>query len=266
MVVRLFGATSSPSVCNFALRKTALNAEGHFDDDVMSTVMKNFYVDDCLKSVESVAKAKSLICDLKSVLSSGGFHITKWMSNNKDVTMSIPKIDLAAGVKKLDLERDSLPIERALSVFWNAEDVVFEFKPVLKDVPSTRRGVLSLVSSFYDPLGLLSPVILPAKCLLQESCRLQLEWDDVLPVNLKESWKNWLQEIQSLKDFKITCCLKPEHFGEVTEAVLHHFSDASVTGNGIVSYLYLQNSRQKVHVSLLICKARVAPIRSQYHA
>ena len=261
MVVHLFGATSSPSVCNFALRKTALNAEGHFDDDVVSTVMKNFYVDDCLKSVESVAKAKSLICDLKSVLSSGGFHITKWMSNNKEVMMSIPKIDLAAGVKNLDLERDSLPIERALGVFWNAEADVFEFKPVLKDKPSTRRGVLSLVSSFYDPLGLLSPVILPAKCLLQESCRLQLEWDDVLPDNLKESWKNWLQEIQSLKDFKITGCLKPEHFGEVTEAVLHHFSDASVTGYGIVSYLYLQNSRQKVTVSLLISKAHVAPIK-----
>jgi hypothetical protein len=51
MAVHLFGATSSPSVCNYALRKAALDVKGHFDKEVIDTVLRHFYVDDCLKSV-----------------------------------------------------------------------------------------------------------------------------------------------------------------------------------------------------------------------
>ena len=34
----------------------------------------------------------------------------------------------------------------------------------------TRRGILSLVSSMYDPLGFAAPFTLPAKALLQDLC------------------------------------------------------------------------------------------------
>ena len=110
-------------------------------------------------------------------------------------------------------------------------------------------------------MGLLSPVVLPAKCLLQESCRLRLEWDDILPDNLRRSWESWLHEIECLKDFKVNRCLRPQKFGDVSEAVLHHFSDASESGYGTVTYLYLVNSHGRVHVTLVTAKSRVAPLK-----
>ena len=60
MEVHLFGATLSPACSSFALRRTAEDNIGEFGEEVVKTVKKNFYVDDCLKSVESSAQAINL--------------------------------------------------------------------------------------------------------------------------------------------------------------------------------------------------------------
>ena len=60
MVVHLFGAVSSPSVTNFALKRTATDNEEQYGTLVAETLQKNFYVDDCLRSVNSEGTAVEL--------------------------------------------------------------------------------------------------------------------------------------------------------------------------------------------------------------
>ena len=55
--------------------------------------------------------------------------------------------------------------------------IVFQFRITLKDRPATRRGILSAVSSVYDPLGFLAPFVLNRKRILQDICKLQVDWD-----------------------------------------------------------------------------------------
>ena len=57
MLVHLFGAISSPACANFALRRTAEDNKESFPSDVINTVKRNFYVDDCLKSLPSELEA-----------------------------------------------------------------------------------------------------------------------------------------------------------------------------------------------------------------
>ena len=78
MNVHLFVSTTSPSCANYALRQTAFDNQCHFSETVIDTLLRNFYVDDCLKSVETVPKAVSLVKDLQMLLRNGGFRITKW--------------------------------------------------------------------------------------------------------------------------------------------------------------------------------------------
>ena len=85
MVVHLFGAAFSPSCSNFALRKTAEDNTEHFPEAVVNTVKNNFYVDDCLKSLPSVDEAAQHAGDLRSLISRGGFRLTKWISNSRKV-------------------------------------------------------------------------------------------------------------------------------------------------------------------------------------
>lgn len=56
--------------------------------------------------------------------------------------------------------------------------------------------------------------------------------------------------------------MKPGEFGKVMSAQLHHFLDANGEGCGVVSYLLLHNQQGFVHSTLLMSKARVAPLKS----
>ena len=59
-------------------------------------------------------------------------------------------------------------MERALGVSWDPNTDMLVFKVVNKNVPETKRGILSMVSSIFDPMGLFAPVIVNAKLLIQE--------------------------------------------------------------------------------------------------
>ena len=76
MLVHLFGGASSPSRANYALKKTAEGNKEDFDAVTIATVKRNFYVDDCLKSVPTNPKAVKLVGELRELLSRGGFHLT----------------------------------------------------------------------------------------------------------------------------------------------------------------------------------------------
>ena len=233
----------------------------HFPREVVNSVNKNFYVDDCLKSLPSTEEALQHASDLRCLLSRGGFRLTKWISNSRRVLDAIPEAERAKDVKNLDLTKEDLPVERALGVRWCIETDTFGFKIDLKHSPPTRRGILSVMSSVYDPLGLAALFVLPAKRLLQDLCREKLRWDDAIPSNYQVSWERWLADLPKLSKFSVERCLKPDGFGVITSSQLHHFADASEIGYGSVSYLRLVNGRNEANCSFLCAKSRVAPLK-----
>ena len=261
MTVHLFGATSSPGCANFALKSTANDFEEEFGASAADFLRNDFYVDDGLKSVPLVDEAVKLIASVKQMCSRGGFRLHKFVSNSKEVIRRIPEQDRADGVKELDLDLDSLPLERALGVHWCVESDCFQFTIVLQDKPCTRRGILSTVSSIFDPLGFVAPLLLDGKSILQELCRREVGWDDPIPDEVKVKWEKWRSDLLEVQRITIPRCYKPDNFGRVVNAQLHHFSDASVKGYGQCSYLRLVNENQKVHCSFVMGKSRVAPLK-----
>ena len=117
----------------------------------------------------------------------GGFRLTKWLLNKRKVVESFPELDRAASVRDLDF--DHTVTERALGVQWRVTSDTFGFKIATKDKPPTRRGILSVISLIYDPLGFVAPFHLSAKILLQNLCRKQLGWDDLIPEEDLIRWK-----------------------------------------------------------------------------
>ena len=257
MTVHLFGATSSPSCCSYALKKTAEdNIE--FSKEVIDTVNRNFYVDDCLKSSPTKEEAIGLVKELPALLSRGGFRLTKWLSNEREVLSSVPDNERAPCVS-LDLEK--LPKDSALGVQWNTETDSLGFRSGnLK--ANTRRGILSFVASVYDPLGLVAPVVLPAKRVLQELCRQSYGWDEEIPKEVAAKWQAWQNEFQSLSTIEISRCYKPPGLKAIKSVELHHFSDASIEGYGTASYLRYEDIDGNVHCSLVMGKSRVTPLKT----
>ena len=126
---------------------------------------------------------------------------------------------------------------------------------------ATKRGILSFISSIYDPLGMVSPFILTAKIILQNLCREKIGLDDEIPCTAVSRWNNWIKELPQLAELKVQRCFKPENFGEVKTVELDHFSDASEDGFGAVSYVRTVNHESKIHCSFGIGKSRLAPLK-----
>ena len=102
------------------------------------------------------------------------------------------------GAKDKDLT-GSLPIERALGIFWDAENDVIKFKIDLKDQPVTNRGMLSVVSSIYDPLGLACPFLLQGRWFFECFCQVMHGWDEMVPDNICQKWKAWKSSLKGLE-------------------------------------------------------------------
>ena len=261
MTVHLFGAGSSPGCSNFALKRTAEDGEKEFGARAAETLKKNFYVDDALKSVPTEKDAIELVQAVKGMCAKGGFNLTKFVSNSREVMMSVPPEDRAKEVKGLDLSIDKLPIERALGVHWCIESDAFKFRIELKDKPCTRRGILATISTIFDPLGLIAPVVLVGKQILQEICHGK-GWDEPIDGEVLAKWERWRSQLPLLEQLGIPRNFKPPHFGRIVTAQLHNMSDASRTGYGQCSYLRLVDENGRIHCSLVLGKARVAPLRS----
>ncbi|KAL9970517.1 hypothetical protein ACROYT_G022904 [Oculina patagonica] len=183
------------------------------------------------------------------------------MSNRREVLEAIPIEERAKGVRELDLKVDPLPLERALGVMWCVENDSFQFRIELDGRPFTRRGILSTVSSIYDPNGYVSRVTLKGKQILQQMWRDKLDWDSPIPASLRPKWEMWLKDVVNLEKLEIQRCFKPDKFGQIQECEMHHFSDASKEGYGQCSFLRLVNEEDQAHCSFVIGKARVAPIK-----
>lgn len=166
ITVHLFGVTSSPGCANLALRTAADDCRDDLGVEAASFIKENFYVDDGLKSVPTVPEVIKLIKNGTEMCLRGGFRLHKFTSNSKEVVESIPEALLAKEIKDIDLNCDLLPPERVLGVEWNIENEAFKFRITLKDKPLTRHGILSTVSSVYDPHGFAAPFLLQGKLRL----------------------------------------------------------------------------------------------------
>ena len=121
MHTHIFGASSSPAVVTYALQKTADDNVADFSADAVETVKMCFYVDDCLKSVASVEKGIWLTAELRALTQRGGFRLTKWVSNCKELMSSIPESEWSKNLKSVNLDYESLPSEKAFGVSWGFE-------------------------------------------------------------------------------------------------------------------------------------------------
>ena len=150
MCFHLFWADSFHRSGKYALRKAAVDNSSRNGNDAAAAIMKKFYVDDLLKSVEDEGYMKDLMKRIRKMCSAGGFNLTNFIiSNNKLALMSIPENHRREGVKDADLVNEELPTKRALGVHWNVEKYQLCFKLNLKTAIITRRGMLSTLRSFF---------------------------------------------------------------------------------------------------------------------
>ena len=257
MTSHLFGGVWCSSSSTFALRQTVSDLPG--DSIIKDTVINGFYVDDLLKSVQNSSEVIQVMDETKRVIARGGFNLTKFVTNDVSVLEKIDVCDRATDVKDIVPGMQC----KALGVRWRISQDTFHYVVKERDDSEqiTRRVILSRVSSMYDPLGQISPIVLKGKLLFQEATRLGLALDDSVPNDLAEKWTLWYSSLCELEKLNFPRCIIPPGFEEGV-AELHHFSDASSVGYGACSYIRIVSPDGRIHVALIASKGRLAPIKT----
>ena len=240
-----------------ALDLTLRDYGGHLSPATRHSLSRGFYVDDLLISTTDVKQAGILQQEARQLLAKGGFNLTKWGSSHEDVLLDVPVEERGPAFKEIGQPT----LDRALGVHWNPEADYFTFVTQPRVSPFTKRGILSQLSSLYDPMGIASPFILRARLIFQQLCRQHSDWDDDLPSHLQPAWETWLQELPQLVNIQLPRCVNSAR-GEDHVFRLHHCCDASEAAYGVVSYLVTYGPANEIISStFLLGKARLAPLK-----
>jgi hypothetical protein len=187
-----------------------------------------------------------------------GFKMRKWVSNSKEVLKRLaPEV---VGMGTVELPGGSSVCERTLGIKWLVEADEFSFQFQKENRSVTRRVILSATAGMFDPLGLVSPLILTAKIILQQLCKLGLGWDVPVEGELLQRWLNWEDAVVGLGEIKFNRCMLPLGSSKSGSRQLHIFADASEVGYGVAAYIRYE-SHGVIESNLLMAKSRVAPLK-----
>ena len=252
------------STANYCLQRYVVdNTGGEFSDEALYTVKRSFYVDDMCKAVDSVTQGISLAIELIKLLGTGGFKLTKWASNSAEVLKAISELDPELNISTvvdLSLDDKDKVTQRTLGVQWNVKRDMFVFEGIEMKCVTTKRGILSAISTVFDPLGFLAPFVLRAKLILQSLWEKGLDWDEPIDEDDLREWQQWVTELQELSNVELKRCFWPAGFKTV-RFVLHTFADSSERAYGAVCYLQMISDTGEIHVGIVMSKTRVAPVK-----
>lgn len=250
-----YGVNSAPFLALRVLRDVADRSCSE-SPSVQNVLRLQTYMDDICAGADTLEDARELQSNLVQVLNKHGFELKKWSSNTHELLVGIPSEDCASGSMLFEGEKVAIQV---LGLQWNpGEDSLgYDFSSI--PFVFTKRGVLSVIARIFDPLGLLAPVLLLAKHLMQSIWRSKVAWDDNLPSDITESWSQFVSELHSLSLLRV-----PRFVGirSGSTYLLCGFCDASVHGYAALVYLRAAHSDGQVSVYLLGAKTKLAPIHA----
>lgn len=240
-----YGMKSSPFNSTRALKQCGLDNASELPK-AAKVIQKHFYVDDLLTTAHSKEEAMTLQREIVQALKQGGFELTKWHSNVKEIR---------------EVEEEMLTLSdkqnpSVLGLQWNQHRDTLNYKTEYRLQPEvlTKRSIARESARVFDPLGYLAPVTILAKLILQRLWRLKLDWDVPLA---EEETTDWIRFHANLKDIKEIEIPRWIRFSPGMTIELHAFADASSIALGTVVYAKVAN-KDETYTSILTAKSRVA--------
>ncbi|XP_011405271.1 PREDICTED: uncharacterized protein LOC100637172, partial [Amphimedon queenslandica] len=209
----------------------------------------------------------------KTLFKEGGFNLRKFVTNSESLRVKIKehqKSSTSTNEQDMSdtdttLRKDQSDTERerehkVLGVLWDPmrDEIIVGFGEIALEAHSvnpTKRSIVSIVGKFYDPLGILSPVIIRFKILFQELCREKRDWDEPITGPLLTRWHMLINDLKASESVRIKRCVSEQQ----GMCELIGFCDASMAAYAAVVYLKDGNGVVRV----IAAKTRVAPLKTQ---
>ncbi|XP_065213370.1 uncharacterized protein LOC135840671 [Planococcus citri] len=256
-----FGVSSSPYQATRCLTYLAETEKIKYPL-AYPVLLKDTYIDDIISGGNTISETLKIQEQLKELVESAGLPLSKWSANHPSLLEQIP-----------DSQREKLKILSlggetgitTLGMCWlPKEDEIFVKIKDIEGEVKTKRQLLGKISSIYDPLGLIGPITIIARLLMQLIWSVTidqktLDWDDAIPDNILDQWKVFSSQLNLLSQIRIPRYLftpEDQFFCE-----LHGFADASEQAYGAVVYIKSVDIKGNVNIKLISSKSRVASLK-----
>jgi len=245
-----YGMASAPFLAIRCLHQLA-NENQDKHPEASKVIREDFYVDDLLTGSDEISTLRQLKGELIEILQSAGFRLHKWNTNEPSI------FEGSTEVQELPKNEET----KTLGICWNTTDDCLQYRisTVKGDQRATKRTVLLTIAQIFDPLGLMGPVTIRTKIILQQLWQLKIGWDESLPMNLHTTWRQYQEQMNEMESISIprhVMCKNPQTIE------LHGFCDASEAAYGACIFIRSINQTGDVTTRLLCAKSRVAPLKS----
>ena len=235
----LFGLTCSPFLLNGTVK---CHLRKYLKDEnivkYIERLLKDLYVDDSINSFDEIADCIEFYNVAKSCLADAGMEMRKWKTNDVNLQQYLSSAENNTRPDENSIRNNNYP--KVLGINWdtNSDTFIFDFYNIYSnalELQITKRNVLKISATFFDPLGFLIPILLPLKILFKNICLQKINWDDELPTTLMKQWTIYLNELNSLQKLEINrhvlcCCCR--------DVELHGFCDSS--GSAYCAAVYVR--------------------------
>ncbi|KAF2895061.1 hypothetical protein ILUMI_11114 [Ignelater luminosus] len=199
-----YGCKSSSYLATRCLKQLAEECK-ESNKSVSELINKSLYVDDLIYSGVDAVSVKNLMRETMKVFGSAGIQLRKFISN---VPAALPK-PAQINVEYFTINLKETETTKALGLQWVLQpDVLkysFEFNAAQDTV--TKRFILSTIARVFDSIGLISPILVKGKILMQKLWQDKLGWDGpIIDGSLKQYWESLLQDLRRIHELEIPRC------------------------------------------------------------
>ncbi|KAJ8929013.1 hypothetical protein NQ314_018324 [Rhamnusium bicolor] len=218
-----YGTSAAPFLATRCLIKLANDEIANYPV-ASAALLSDTYVDDILSGSNTMTGFIDLKSQLIDLLALAGFKLHKWFSNEPSVISDVTSV--STNDTNVNITDNDLSV-KTLGLSWSPMSDHFQFSSPQNSyiTDCTKRNVLSFIGKIFDPLGLVGPIVVQGKLLLQQIWARKLNWDDVLPLDILKEWLKFETNILQMNNIHIPRWLFAH--GSVTAVELHAFSDSS---------------------------------------
>uniref|UniRef100_A0A1I7TE92 Integrase catalytic domain-containing protein n=1 Tax=Caenorhabditis tropicalis TaxID=1561998 RepID=A0A1I7TE92_9PELO len=238
-----FGITSSP----FLLAITILSYMELYPHPLNSKITENLYVDNVLLAVDTLEELADSQQGSKEIFRKMHMNLREYLCNSPEIMKLIPECD-----------RAKVSTCKLLGLMWNSisDTLTLKIAKPPAGIP-TKRQLASFQASTYDPMGFVSPLVVPVKSLMAEVWKTTTKWKDPIPDHLLPQWEK-VKAMFTDTSYTIPRLVTPPG-GKFQKVTLVMFSDASKDHYATCAYLRFEYSGNRVHTQLIFSRTRMRP-------
>jgi len=244
-----FGLRCAPTLLMLALYKIlVIDAESDSTDlaQLKKSMYQLLYVDNGALCADSEVQLTQMYNKLEPIFSNYCFAVQQLCTNS---------VELQNNIDSVTSETLSTEV-KLLGMLWNRNtDELYSRCISLNIDACTKRDILSSIASQYDVHNLNGPLLNRSRLFLHKlQCEKCIGWDDVLPANLLNEWKNIVNQANSAPILKVA-----RNVGSRKHSFrLIAYTDASSEIYGTVVYIHDLDTNK---VSFLLAKNRIVNLK-----